>query len=96
VQVIALGGIEDHVHLLVRIPTTLSVAQLVKQVKGATSHLVTHGMGGCGTFKWQGGYGAFTVSKRNVPLVREYVLQQERHHSESTVARGCEPPFGEG
>src|SRR5947209_2742512 len=39
-DVIATGGIEDHVHLLVRIPTTISIADLVKQIKGASSHLV--------------------------------------------------------
>ena len=39
---LAIGGMADHVHLLVRFPTTLTVADLVKEVKGATSHLVTH------------------------------------------------------
>jgi putative transposase len=96
VEAIAIGGIEDHVHLLVRIPTTISVAELVKQVKGASSHFVTHELSGGGTFTWQGGYGAFTVSKRNVPIVREYVSRQEKHHSDRSFIRGCEPPFSDG
>ncbi len=77
---LAIGGVEGHVHVLVRIPTTVSVAGLVKQIKGSSSHLVTHRLGGRETFKWQGGYGAFTVSKENVPAVRRYVLRQKEHH----------------
>src|SRR5215207_6262483 len=59
VEVIAFGGMPDHVHLLVRFPTTISVADLVKQVKGSTSHLLTQRLRV--PFKWQGRYGAFTV-----------------------------------
>jgi REP element-mobilizing transposase RayT len=54
----AIGGVEDHVHLLVRIPTTLTVADLVKHVKGASSHLVTHRLDPDAGFKWQGAYGS--------------------------------------
>jgi REP element-mobilizing transposase RayT len=42
VDVLAMGGIEDHVHLVVRLPAILSVATLVKRLKGASSHLITH------------------------------------------------------
>ena len=41
-EVLAIGGIEDHVHLLVRLPTTLTIADLLKGVKGASSHFVVH------------------------------------------------------
>ncbi|HEX5726214.1 MAG TPA: IS200/IS605 family transposase [Longimicrobiaceae bacterium] len=88
-DVIAIGGIEDHVHLLARIPTTVSIAGLVKQLKGSSSHLVSHRLGE--TFKWQGGYGAFTVSKSNVPRVRSYVLRQEEHHRHGTLYLEVEP-----
>jgi len=91
-DVVAIRGTEDHVHLLVRISTTISVAQLVKQVKGSSSHLVNRRLTSEGTFKWQGGYGAFTVSKRNVPLVREYILRQEDHHRDHETIAAYEPP----
>ena len=65
------------------IPTTVSVAQLVKQVKGSSSHLVSQRLRT--PFKWQGGYGAFTVSPRHVPKVRDYVLTQERHHADGST-----------
>lgn len=81
VEVIALNGVEDHVHLLVRIPTTIAVAELAKQVKGSSSHLATHEVPGGDGFKWQGAYGAFSVSPHDVPAVREYVDRQKEHHA---------------
>jgi putative transposase len=78
---IAIGGDADHIHLLVRFPTTLSVAALVKEVKGASSHLVTHKITPAEFFKWQGAYGAFTVSKDVVERVTAYILNQKVHHA---------------
>jgi len=78
---IAIGGIQDHVHLLVRIPTTLSIADLAKGVKGSTSHLMTHVIASHSEFKWQGSYGAFTVSKSGVDRVAEYIRGQKVHHA---------------
>ncbi|HYH79661.1 MAG TPA: transposase [Longimicrobium sp.] len=75
----------DHVHLLVRIPTTISIAELVRRLKGTSSHLVTHVLQSPEPFKWQGGYGVFSVSKRHVPVVRDYVLNQERHHRDGPL-----------
>jgi putative transposase len=49
-EVVALGGIEDHVHLLVHLPATVAVADLAKRVKGASSHLVTHAPGRADAF----------------------------------------------
>ena len=88
VEVIAFGAVLDHAHLLARIPAKLSVTDLVKQVKGATSHLVNQRLGV--PFKWQGGYGAFTVSASMVPRVREYVLNQEKHHQYGTTVPTAE------
>ncbi len=92
-EVIALGGVVDHVHLLVRFPTTISVADLVKQVKGSSSHLVTHRLPVPEGFKWQGAYGAFTLSKAEVPRIRDYILNQEQHHAEATLDAELETCF---
>ncbi|HST59958.1 MAG TPA: IS200/IS605 family transposase [Longimicrobium sp.] len=81
-DVTAFGGVADHVHLLVRLPTTISVADFVKQVKGSSSHLASQRLHTL--FKWQGRYGAFTVSPSHVPRVRDYVLNQERHHADGS------------
>ena len=90
VDVIAIGGIEDHVHVLARFPATVALSHLVQRLKGASSHFVTHVMKSPDAFKWQGGYGAFTLTKRAVPHVREYVLNQERHHRDGTLYRDLE------
>ena len=84
-DVIAIGGMPDHVHVLVRMPTTISIAEFVKRLKGASSHLVTQVLRWHEPFKWQGGYGVFSVSKRNVPAVSAYVLNQGQHHREGTA-----------
>lgn len=78
---IAINGVEDHVHLLVRFHTTVSVANLVKEVKGSSSHLVTHVLQPGEFFKWQGAYRAFTIRKSDVPVVKEYIINQKQHHS---------------
>ena len=80
VTVIAQYAMPEHVHLLVRFPTTVDVATIAKQVKGASSHLVTHQVAPGEWFKWQGGYGAFTVSKRELPGVQQYIQGQGQHH----------------
>ncbi len=75
---IAIGGIEDHVHLLTRLHTTVAIATLAKEVKGASSHLVTHEITPDDFFKWQGAYGAFTIRKSEVPQVKAYILKHQR------------------
>ena len=82
---LAIGGIEDHVHLLARLHTTIAIATLAKEVKGASSHLVTHEITPGEFFKWQGAYGAFTLRKGEVPQVKAYILNQKQHHAENTV-----------
>src|SRR5689334_23948384 len=57
---LAIGGIADHVHLLVRLHPPVAVAELAKEVTGASSHLVTHQIAPGEFFKCQGAYGAFS------------------------------------
>src|SRR5438552_780932 len=80
VDVLAIGGIENHVHILIRFPATVMLAELVKQMKGVSSHMVTHKLGHEQGFKWQGAYRGFTLSKSDAPRVREYILHQQEHH----------------
>jgi len=82
---IAIGGIEDHVHLLCSFDPTTAISYLVQQVKGASSHMMTHTVLGPDSFKWQGAYGAFTVGRDALDDVSAYILDQKRHHTESRV-----------
>ena len=88
---LAIGGMEDHVHLLVRLHPTVAIATLVKEVKGTSSHLVTHELTPDEFFKWQGGYGAFTIRKDDVPRLKDYIENQELHHAEGALQIQWEP-----
>ncbi|KAF3888604.1 MULTISPECIES: IS200/IS605 family transposase [Nostocales] len=88
--VIAIGGIEDHIHLLVRFPTTLNIAQLIKQIKGSSSHFVTHEINPGKFFKWQGGYGAFTVSHNGIDNIADYIRNQPLHHKKKSIVSDWE------
>ncbi|HLL83729.1 MAG TPA: transposase [Longimicrobium sp.] len=80
VDILTIGGVADHVHVLLRFPTTRTIADVIKSLKGGSTHLITQVMRLPDPFKWQGGYGAFTISKTGVPRVRDYILRQEEHH----------------
>jgi putative transposase len=80
-KVIAVGGIADHIHLLINFPPTLKISELIGKAKGSSSHLITHEIQPGSSFKWQGGYGAFTVSKHNLDRITNYVRNQAQHHS---------------
>ncbi|OUL31147.1 transposase [Nostoc sp. T09] len=83
--VIAIGGVADHVHLLTNFPPSLTVSELIGKVKGSSSHLITHEIKTDSFFKWQGAYGAFTVSSQNLDQVANYIKNQAAHHSQKTL-----------
>ena len=87
----AIGGIADHLHLLVRVHPAISVAMLVKEVKGASSHLITHQITPEDFFKWQGAYRAFTIRKSDVSPVKSYIENQKKHHAENQLQAEYEP-----
>lgn len=67
-EALAIGGTVDHVHLLLRLPTTVSIAVVAKQAKGASSPWLNHELD-AEAFRWQGGYGLFSVSPSDVQRV---------------------------
>jgi REP element-mobilizing transposase RayT len=89
---LAVFGMPDHVHLLVALSPAVAVSKLVKEIKGSSAHLVTHRLAPDIPFRWQGGYGAFTLRKEDTPVVRRYVLDQEMHHANRTVHPEWESP----
>jgi len=85
-HVIRAGGVEDHVHVLSHIPKTMSVSDAMKRLKGGASKYINEQglLDGGQKFGWQDGYGAFTVSKSNVPAVVKYIATQREHHRTQT------------
>ena len=77
VDVKAIGGTSDHVHLLVAIPPRLSVANVVRVLKANSSKWMNESGH---LFAWQQGYGVFSVSSSNVNAVCDYIGSQAEHH----------------
>src|ERR1051326_1782121 len=83
--VMAVNGIEDHVHLCIRMPARLSVAELIKQIKGTSSRFLSQHFQFDEAFRWQAGYGAFSLSRSHVKRVVQYIEKQRKHHEQGTV-----------
>lgn len=76
------GGVADHVHLIVGLKATHCLADVMRTLKGDSSRWMHDE--GIRRFEWQEGYGGFTVSRPNVEGVREYIRTQEEHHRKRT------------
>ena len=79
----AIGGVADHVHLLIGLRATACLANVVRDVKAVSSRWVHEELRDR-TFAWQEGYGAFTVSPSQREAMRLYVTGQEEHHRKKT------------
>jgi REP element-mobilizing transposase RayT len=77
----SIGGMDDHIHLLIQIPPSLSLAKAILAIKSNSSRWANdQGR----KFAWQQGYAAFSVSSSNVPAVVRYIETQESHHRKLT------------
>jgi REP element-mobilizing transposase RayT len=83
-SLLEIGGMPDHIHLVVRIKPDLSVSEIVRLVKANSSKWVNEASDPTGRFAWQRGYGAFTVSQSQEAVVCRYVRNQARHHHVKT------------
>jgi REP element-mobilizing transposase RayT len=85
------GGMPDHIHLLATYAPSLALSKLMGEVKGAASHAMTHNLAPRRPFRWQDGYGAFSLRKRDAPIVERYILSQKQHHSTNQLQAELEP-----
>lgn len=74
-----IGGVEDHLHLLFELKPTVCVSDAVKSLKSNSSKWIHEDLRK--PFEWQTGYGAFNVSRWNVPAVIDYINRQREHHA---------------
>jgi REP element-mobilizing transposase RayT len=77
---LAIGGMPDHIHLLVSLPQTRAVADVLRVVKANSSRWVHETWAERRDFAWQTGYGAFSVSQSNRETVQRYIEHQAEHH----------------
>ncbi len=78
---VQIGDIETHLHALVGMPTTISLSQGAKALKGDSSNGIRREFPGMANFGWQDAYGVFSVSKSTLPSVVTYIENQREHHS---------------
>ncbi|HEX2473505.1 MAG TPA: IS200/IS605 family transposase [Lacipirellulaceae bacterium] len=83
-RALAIGGVEDHVHLLLSIPSTLSVAKALQLIKGGSSTWVHETFPEYHRLEWQEGYGAFSIGVSQVDDTRQYIANQREHHRTKT------------
>ncbi len=87
-----IGGIEDHIHLVVSIPPTLAISEFVKKIKGSSSYHLNHSPNlESDKFAWQEGYGVFSLGSKQLEQAIAYVQNQKIHHSQGTTNKHLEP-----
>jgi REP element-mobilizing transposase RayT len=79
-KALKVGGYDDHIHILVALPATISVSKAVQLLKGASSRWIHESDNDMMAFAWQDGYGAFTVGLSQIADTVRYIEGQREHH----------------
>jgi REP element-mobilizing transposase RayT len=90
IKALVLGGVEDHVHALLSIPPTLSVARSVQLLKGNSSKWIHDSFEDQWHFEWQEGYGAFSIGVSGVEEMTRYIQGQAEHHRKTSFREELE------
>ncbi|BCX02199.1 MAG: hypothetical protein KatS3mg053_0137 [Candidatus Roseilinea sp.] len=90
----AVGGIEDHVHLVASVPPAVSLSEFINRVKGSSSHFVNHALDV--PFAWQAEYGVLSFGGKQLGFVVRYVKHQREHHRDGTILPALEVTYGRG
>lgn len=77
---LGVGGVEDHVHVLVSLPSTMAISKAMQLVKGNSSKWLHESFPTLSDFAWQEGYGAFSIGVSGVDATLAYIARQEEHH----------------
>ena len=85
-KVMQIGGMPDHVHVLLGMRPAQSLSDLMQAIKGGSSFWINQKQLVMGKFEWQDGYGAFSYGKSQINDVIKYIQQQEVHHKKRTFA----------
>ncbi len=85
-----INGMREHVHLLFLLNPQVALTDVLKQVKGNTSHWINEKDITKEKFAWQGGYAAYSVSESQLEKVYQYILNQKQHHGKKSFAEEYE------
>jgi REP element-mobilizing transposase RayT len=83
-KAIEVGGVEDHIHILLSLPATMPVAKAMQLIKGGSSKWIHETFPDQRTFAWQEEYGAFSVSVSQLDKTIAYIRGQAAHHRKLT------------
>ena len=83
-KAIEIGGVEDHVHILLSLSATMAISKALQLIKGGSSKWVHETFPEHRLFAWQEKYGAFSVSESRVDAIVQYIKGQEEHHRKMT------------
>ena len=83
-KLLAMNGMEDHVHLLAIFHPARSTSELFRDMKAVSSNWIHETFPDMADFAWQTGYGAFSVSKSSASQVEQYIASQREHHRQQT------------
>jgi putative transposase len=84
IKLLEVGGIADHIHLLLSLPPTMPISKALQLIKGASSKWIHDTFPEHRLFSWQDKYGAFTVSVSQLKTVASYIQSQQEHHRKRT------------
>ena len=83
-KLLTIGGMSDHIHVLVSMSPKQSPSDLMADVKRSSSLWITENRLVAGKFSWQEGFGAFSYGKSQIPEIAKYIETQEHHHKKRT------------
>lgn len=81
---LAVGGWLDHVHVFFELPMTVTVSDVMRNLKAVSSKWINDNKLVKGRFQWQEGYGAFSYSHSQRDTVIQYIINQKMHHSKKS------------
>ena len=84
-ELLSFGCTCDHVHLLVRLHPAVSVSEIIGEIKGYSSYVISNQIYPDSGFRWQGGFGAITISKKELSRLVQYVENQKDHHYQNNI-----------
>nr|NGX57994.1 hypothetical protein [Chlamydiota bacterium] len=76
----AIGGIEDHIHILIEQPRSMTISKIVELIKSNSSKWIKSQNREYSIFSWQSGYGVFSVDQSTYHAVKKYIANQKEHH----------------
>jgi putative transposase len=82
-KLLAINGVQDHIHFMIGMRPTCCLADLVREIKKASTKMINDNKFTKGTFHWQEGYGAFSYSKWDVNKICNYITKQKEHHAKN-------------